>query len=285
MLFEKGPCTRTSCENWHPPECQFYKNETGCKAGGQCLFPHHRVDEQPKKSRKGDPKKKRKRRQECCGFCESVSQLGGVSQDSDALVSPGGKSRGNPMQKVLGPIRKVRFIQSTPRHASIRKKKGPSSGKINVKVFHQRSPYAMKLEDRFHEETERQQRCARSKAWNLVENIFKLKEKDKAAFYFPAEEWVLPAASTKEPEEREFVVDSGASMHRPIRTGDCHHSGMVGQLRSFDTLDSRRKQDHERSDEGSQRVETTLGSGTIERRCVGSHEIDDSIQTYKQDET
>ena len=39
------------------------------------------------------------------------------------------------------------------------------------------------------------------------------KKKDKAAFYFPAEEWVLRAASTKEPEEREFVVDSGASMH------------------------------------------------------------------------
>ena len=34
-----------------------------------------------------------------------------------------------------------------------------------------------------------------------------------ATFYFRAEEWVLPAASAKEPEEREFVVDSGASMH------------------------------------------------------------------------
>ena len=48
--------------------------------------------------------------------------------------------------------------------------------------------------------------------------------------------------------------------------GDCHHSGTVGQLRSFDTLDGRRKHDHERSDEGSQRVMTTLGSGTTERR-------------------
>ena len=70
----------------------------------------------------------------------------------------------------------------------------------------------MKFEDRSHEETERQ-RCARSKAWNLAQNLYKLKERDKAAFYFPAEEWVLPAASTKEPEEREFVVDSGGSMH------------------------------------------------------------------------
>ena len=47
----------------------------------------------------------------------------------------------------------------------------------------------------------------------LPKNIYKLKEKDKATFYSPSEKWVLPAASIKEPEEREFVVDSGASMH------------------------------------------------------------------------
>ena len=35
----------------------------------------------------------------------------------------------------------------------------------------------------------------------------------RTTFYFPAQEWVLPAASTKNPEEREFVVDSGAGMH------------------------------------------------------------------------
>ena len=53
---------------------------------------------------------------------------------------------------------------------SIREKKTPSLGKINVKVPHQRSPYAMKFEDRSHEETEIQQRCARGKAWNLAKN-------------------------------------------------------------------------------------------------------------------
>ena len=47
----------------------------------------------------------------------------------------------------------------------------------------------------------------------FAKNIYKLKENDKASLYFPAEEWVLLAASTKEPEEREFVVDSGASVH------------------------------------------------------------------------
>ena len=111
------------------------------------------------------------------------------------------------MQKVLEPIQTARFTKSTVRQARIQEQKGPSLGKITVKVPHQRSPYAMKFEDRSHEETERQQRCARSKAWNLAKNIYKLNEKDKAAFYFPAEEWVLPDA------EREFVVDSGASMH------------------------------------------------------------------------
>ena len=112
------------------------------------------------------------------------------------------------MQKVLGSIRKVRFTQSTLRHASIREKKGPSLGKIQNKHPHQRSPYAMEIEDRSHEETERQQRCARSRAWNLAK-----KEKDQVTFYPPTEEWVLSAASTKEPEERKFVVDSGAGMH------------------------------------------------------------------------
>ena len=40
----------------------------------------------------------------------------------------------------------------------------------------------------------------------------KLKEKSKAAFFSPSENRCL-LASTLEPGEREFVVDSGASMH------------------------------------------------------------------------
>ena len=76
---------------------------------------------------------------------KSVSQLGCVSQDSDALVSQGRMSRGNPMQIVLAPIQRVRFTRSTLRHASIREKKGPTLGNINVKVPHPRSPYAVKI--------------------------------------------------------------------------------------------------------------------------------------------
>ena len=117
--------------------------------------------------------------------------------------------------RVLGSIRRVRFTQSTLRQASIRENKGPSLGKVQVKIPHQRSPYAFFFffENRSPEETERQERCARDKAWNLARHIYKLKDKDKATFHSPTNEWIMPAASTIKPEEREFVVDSGASMH------------------------------------------------------------------------
>ena len=50
--FLKGTGTRSPCEYWDPPECQFYKTETGCKAGVKRFFPHHKVDEQPNKKPK-----------------------------------------------------------------------------------------------------------------------------------------------------------------------------------------------------------------------------------------
>ena len=64
----KGTCTRSLCEFWHPPESQFYKNESGCKAGDTCLFPHHKVNEQTnKKPKKRDhpPNNKEKLNLKC----------------------------------------------------------------------------------------------------------------------------------------------------------------------------------------------------------------------------
>ena len=75
----------------------------------------------------------------------------------------------------------------------------------------------MKFEDRSQEETEWQERCARGDAWKLAKNIYKLKKTDKTTFFSPTNEWSLPAPSTMKPEEREFVVDSGASMHMVSR--------------------------------------------------------------------
>ena len=93
--YLRRTCTRTSCEYWHPPECQFYKHETGCKAGEKCLFPYYKVEEQPniKSQQELLPKKKRDSDDKnAAAIVRSVSQLGYVSQDSDALASQGRKS-------------------------------------------------------------------------------------------------------------------------------------------------------------------------------------------------
>ena len=71
----------------------------------------------------------------------------------------------------------------------------------------------MKFEDRSQEETARQERCARGDACELARKMCKLEKEDKATFYSPSDEWVLPAASIIKLDEREFVVDSGATMH------------------------------------------------------------------------
>ena len=34
--YLKGTCTNSLCEEWHPPECLFYKSENGCRFGEKC---------------------------------------------------------------------------------------------------------------------------------------------------------------------------------------------------------------------------------------------------------
>ena len=98
------------------------------------------------------------------------------------------------------------------RHADIRDQ-NRSIGMICPGDPHQRNPNAPKFDDRSQEETEWQEQGAREAAWKLAKNIFKLMEKHRTAFFSPSENRCLPAPSTLKPEEREFVIDSGASMH------------------------------------------------------------------------
>ena len=71
----------------------------------------------------------------------------------------------------------------------------------------------MKFEDRSLGETARQERCARGDVWELAKKFCKPKKADKATFHSPSEECIMLATSKINPEERDFVVDSGASMH------------------------------------------------------------------------
>ena len=111
------------------------------------------------------------------------------------------------------PIQRVKFKKAIARHTKIRGQ-NPSLGYICPGEPHERSPNAPKFEDRSQEETEWQEQGAREAAWKLAKNVLKLKEHQRAAFFSSPENRCLPASTLKpEPEEREFVVDSGASMH------------------------------------------------------------------------
>ena len=110
------------------------------------------------------------------------------------------------MQK---PIQRVKFTKAFARHTEIRDQT-PSLGYICPGEPHERSPNAPKFEDQ--EETEWQEQGAREAAWKLTKNVLKLKEHERATFFSSPENRCLPA-STLKPEEREIVVDSGASMH------------------------------------------------------------------------
>ena len=133
-------------------------------------------------------------------------QLGCVFQDMTPPKSILRKSTDMPK-----PIQRVKFKKAIARHTKIRDQ-NPSLGYICPGEPHERSPNAPKFEDRSQEETEWQEQGAREAAWKLAKNVLKLKEHERAAFFSSPENRCL-LASTLKPEEREFVVDSGASMH------------------------------------------------------------------------
>ena len=108
------------------------------------------------------------------------------------------------------PIDRVKLTKAVARHTKIRDQ-NPSLGYICPSEPHQRSPNAPKFENRSQEETEWQEQSTREAAWKLAQSVLKLKEQERATFFSPSENRCLPA-STPKPEEREFVVDYGASM-------------------------------------------------------------------------
>ena len=218
--------------------------EAGCKFGDKCSFAQRKVEGQPSKKPKRDGDKS------AVAFWKDVRQLGFVFQDKEP---PESLSILRMSPRVLGSIRRVR---ATQRHANIRENNGPSLGKNQVKVPHQRSPYALKFEDMSQEETERQERCAR---------ILKLKEKDKATFFSPTNDGVPPAQSVTKPEKRKFVVDSGASMHMLSRE-DLNSAELetVRVLKSPTTVVTAKK----RSDRECQRI-GCIRDSNASRRYTG----------------
>ena len=187
--YPKGTCNNSFCEKWHPPECLFYRTESGCRFGEKSSYAHRQVDEQPTKrskkngdksavailkkgdwqergpvtdqghDRSGQPDKrgdKKLERRSSQRRSSDARQLGCVFQDMTPPKSILRKS--TDMQR---PIQRVKFTKAIARRTKIRDQ-NPSLGKICSGEPHQRSPNAPKFEDRSQEETEWQEQGARS---------------------------------------------------------------------------------------------------------------------------
>ena len=108
------------------------------------------------------------------------------------------------MQK---PIQRVKFTKAIARHTKIRDQ-NPSLEYICPGEPHQRSPNAPKFENRMT-----RAKCPRSSV-EAGQKCIKIKgeKQSNILLIFYKKGACLPAPTLK-PEEREFVVDSGASMH------------------------------------------------------------------------
>ena len=110
--YLKGTCTRSPCDYWHPPECPFFWTKNGlCKSG-----------DTPKKGY--FPKKRESEDKGAVAIVKSVSQLGCVSQDSDALASQGtNEFRGNHLHhRSQHRLTEIQYRRTEVRNSSIRKK-------------------------------------------------------------------------------------------------------------------------------------------------------------------
>ena len=163
----------------------------------------------PAKNKKGGAKGSVALLKEC-------SQWGCVSQDAHrrkSILRKEGK---------LGSNHAVTFSKGTWHQEKIRETKGPSRRVIQKCEAHERSPCVTR---------------AHKPAWDLATNINKIKNKNRASFYPPVEIKAMPAPNSKSPEEREFVVDSGASMDM-LSKRDVSSEELEGVIRKGDPQES-----------------------------------------------
>ena len=172
--------------------CLNYKSEKGCVHGDKCHFRHVEAEGKPhKRSNKGGAKAS-------VATLKESFQLGCVSQDpyprKSFLREPGR----------LGSKHAVKFSKRTWHQIKIRERKGASRGINHKCARHERR----RITWRDLAPREMRPQCS----VGFGEHIYKLKNSDKTTFFAPVAAKVMPAPTSKRPE-REFEVDSGATMH------------------------------------------------------------------------
>ena len=109
------------------------------------------------------------------------------------------------------PIQRVKFKKAIAYHTKIRDQNPRSVTFVQVNLISV-APTLRNLRIVHKKRQSGKSKVPAKQRGKLAKSVFKLKEHERAAFFSSPENRCLPA-STLKPEEREFVVDSGASMH------------------------------------------------------------------------
>ena len=115
-------------------------------------------------------------------------------------------------KKVLGPFRRIRFTQSTLRQASIREKKGPSLGKNTSQSSSSAKSLRYEIWGHLKKRLQDSSDVPEARLGILLKHI-QVHRRRQGCILLSRGGMGTPGCANKEPEEREFVVDSGASMH------------------------------------------------------------------------
>ena len=105
------------------------------------------------------------------------------------------------------------------RHGNIRERKGPAQGVMQNCEPQERS-VGSKFGERTQKDTLKQERCARRESWDLAKKCLQAQKKGGKGCVLLSCRSVGNAdtLSSTKPEEHEFVVDSGASVHMLSKT-------------------------------------------------------------------
>ena len=117
-------------------------------------------------------------------------------------------------ERNLGSKHTVKFSKGTWHQSKIRERKGPSRGIFPKCAPHDRGPCAPTFGERSQEETLHQERSQRGTWRKHLQAEESGQNYVLYSLYTPIEAKVLPAPTLTRPEEREFVVVSGASTHK-----------------------------------------------------------------------
>ena len=181
---------KSRCDDWHTPECQFFKSESGCKFGDECSFAHWKLESQSCKKPKKDGDKS------AVAILKNIRHLGCVFRTKPPKSSSKHESLGINSTSAIHKSYAASRKHPRKRRTVVRKN-------LRQKFL---CPYALKFQDKSQE---------------------RLKDKSDvlADTRGNCHEWCFPAPSVIKPEERELVVDSGASTHMSSRK-DLNSAGL-----------------------------------------------------------